>query len=62
LWNRQLSSTPGVWTVSILVNGVLVQSETVTATLPPSTALKPDVPPLRSVVYAAAAAEGRLGH
>ena len=32
LWNRQLSSTPGVWTVSILVNGVLVQSETVTAT------------------------------
>ena len=32
LWNRPLSSTPGVWTVSILVNGVLVQSETVTAT------------------------------
>ena len=32
LWNRQLSSTPGVWTVSILVNGVLVQRETVTAT------------------------------
>ena len=32
LWNRQLSSTPGVWTVSILVNGVLVRSETVTAT------------------------------
>ena len=31
-WSRQLSSTPGVWTVSILVNGVLVQSETVTAT------------------------------
>ena len=31
-WNRQLSSTPGVWTVSILVNGVLVQRETVTAT------------------------------
>ena len=32
LWNRPLSSTPGVWTVSILVNGVLVQSETVTVT------------------------------
>jgi murein DD-endopeptidase MepM/ murein hydrolase activator NlpD len=32
LWNRQLSSTPGVWTVSILVNGVLVQSGAVTAT------------------------------
>ena len=31
-WNRQLPSTPGVWTVSILVNGLLVQSETVTAT------------------------------
>lgn len=30
-WNRQLSATPGVWTVSILVNGVLAQSETVTA-------------------------------
>jgi murein DD-endopeptidase MepM/ murein hydrolase activator NlpD len=32
LWNRQLSSTPGVWTVSLLVNGVLVHSEAVTAT------------------------------
>src|SRR6185503_8096372 len=32
LWNRQLPSTPGVWTVSILVNGVLIQTETVTAT------------------------------
>jgi len=31
LWNRQLSPTPGVWTVSILVNGVVVQSETVIA-------------------------------
>ena len=31
-WNRQLSSAPGVWTLSILVNGVLVQKETVTAT------------------------------
>ena len=32
LWNRPLSSTPGVWTVSILVNDVLVQRETVTVT------------------------------
>ena len=32
LWNTQLSSTPGVWTVSILVNGVLVHGESVTAT------------------------------
>ncbi len=31
-WNSQLSPAPGVWTVSILVNGVLVQSESVTAT------------------------------
>jgi len=31
LWNRQLSPTPGVWTVSIFLNGVLVQSETVIA-------------------------------
>src|SRR6185295_15166718 len=31
LWSRQLSPTPGVWTVSILVNGVVVQSETVIA-------------------------------
>ena len=31
LWNSQLSPTPGVWTVSIFVNGVLVQSETVIA-------------------------------
>jgi murein DD-endopeptidase MepM/ murein hydrolase activator NlpD len=30
-WNRQLSATQGVWTVSILVNNVLVRSETVTA-------------------------------
>ena len=31
LWNTQLSPTAGVWTVSIFVNGVLVRSETVTA-------------------------------
>jgi hypothetical protein len=31
-WNRQLSPTPGGWTVAIFVNGVLVQSETVIAT------------------------------
>jgi murein DD-endopeptidase MepM/ murein hydrolase activator NlpD len=31
LWNSQLSPAPGVWTVSIFVNGVLVQSETVIA-------------------------------
>ena len=31
LWNRQLSQTPGVWTVSFFANGVLVKSETVTA-------------------------------
>jgi hypothetical protein len=31
-WNRQLSAIPGVWTVSIFVNGVLVRSETVIAT------------------------------
>jgi hypothetical protein len=31
LWNRQLSQTPGVWTVSFFVNGVLVQSQTVIA-------------------------------
>jgi len=31
LWNTQLSPTPGVWTVSIFVNGVLAQSETVIA-------------------------------
>jgi len=30
-WSSQLSPTPGVWTVSIFVNGVLVQSETVIA-------------------------------
>ena len=30
-WNSQLSPTPGVWTVSFFVNGVLVQSETVIA-------------------------------
>jgi murein DD-endopeptidase MepM/ murein hydrolase activator NlpD len=29
LWNKQLSPTPGVWTVSIFVNGVVAQSETV---------------------------------
>ena len=29
LWNIQLPPTPGVWTVSIFVNGVRVQSETV---------------------------------
>src|SRR6185295_13229358 len=32
LWNRPLPSTPGVWTVPILVNGVQAQTETVTAT------------------------------
>ena len=26
-WNSQLSPTPGVWTVSILVNGVVVQGD-----------------------------------
>jgi murein DD-endopeptidase MepM/ murein hydrolase activator NlpD len=31
LWNRQLSSTPGAWSVSIFVNGVPVRSETVMA-------------------------------
>ena len=31
-WNRQLSPTPGAWTVAIFVNGVQVRSETVTAT------------------------------
>ena len=31
-WNKSLSSAPGVWTVSILVNGVLMQSATVIAT------------------------------
>ena len=31
LWNRQLSQTSGVWTVSVFVNGALVRSETVTA-------------------------------
>ena len=31
VWNRQLSKTPGVWTVSVFMNGVLVKSETVTA-------------------------------
>jgi hypothetical protein len=31
LWNSQLSPTPGLWTVSFFVNGVLVQSETVIA-------------------------------
>ena len=30
-WNSQLSPAPGVWTVSIVVNGVLVESETVIA-------------------------------
>lgn len=30
-WNKQLSPTPGVWTVSMFVNGVLAQSETVVA-------------------------------
>jgi murein DD-endopeptidase MepM/ murein hydrolase activator NlpD len=30
-WNRQLSPTPGVWTVSFFVNGVLVRKETVIA-------------------------------
>jgi hypothetical protein len=30
-WNSQLSPTAGVWTVSIFVNGVPVQSETVIA-------------------------------
>ena len=31
LWNKQLPPVPGVWTVSFLVNGVLVQRETVIA-------------------------------
>ena len=31
-WNSQLSPTPGAWTVSFFVNGVLVQRETVLAT------------------------------
>jgi murein DD-endopeptidase MepM/ murein hydrolase activator NlpD len=31
-WNRQLSPTPGAWTVSIFLNGVQVQTETVIAT------------------------------
>ena len=31
LWNSQLSPTPGVWIVSIFVNGVLVRSETALA-------------------------------
>jgi len=31
LWNSQLSPTPGAWIVSIFVNGVLAQSETVIA-------------------------------
>jgi hypothetical protein len=31
LWNRQLSQTPGVWTVSFFVNGVVVESEAVIA-------------------------------
>ena len=31
-WNKQLPPTPGVWTVSILVNDLLVRRETVTAT------------------------------
>jgi murein DD-endopeptidase MepM/ murein hydrolase activator NlpD len=30
-WNSQLSPTPGVWTISFFVNGVLVRSETVMA-------------------------------
>ncbi len=30
-WNRQLSPTPGAWTVSFFVSGVLVRSETVIA-------------------------------
>lgn len=32
LWNTQLPPTPGVWSVSIVVNGVIVRSETVNAT------------------------------
>jgi len=31
LWNSQLSPTPGVWTVSLFLNGVLVHRETVFA-------------------------------
>ena len=31
LWNKPLPPTPGVWTLSFFVNGVLVQSETVNA-------------------------------
>ena len=31
LWNKQLPPTPGVWTVSFFVNGVLAHSETVIA-------------------------------
>ena len=30
-WNRQLSQTPGVWTISFYVNGELVRSQTVIA-------------------------------
>jgi murein DD-endopeptidase MepM/ murein hydrolase activator NlpD len=30
-WNRQLSQTPGMWTVSFFVNGALVHSETLIA-------------------------------
>jgi len=30
-WNSQLSPTPGVWTISIFVDGILVTSETVIA-------------------------------
>jgi hypothetical protein len=30
-WNTQLPPTPGVWTVAIVVNGMLVRSETVIA-------------------------------
>ena len=32
LWNRQLAPIPGAWTVSIFINGVQVQTETVIAT------------------------------
>ena len=31
LWNKPLPPTPGVWTLTFFVNGVLVRSETVTA-------------------------------
>ena len=31
LWNNQLPSTPGAWTVSFFINGALIRKETVIA-------------------------------